>query len=468
MSGLSHSGLLGKSSDPLYPYSVPTTTRTPPVFRRALLMMTVSSFLVPAAGVLTSPILARALGADGRGVLAAALAPAYLILPVATLGLPDSLTNLTARHPSVTRPALAWATLLSSGVGVICWCATLWALPFLSAGSAQLGHLILLATALTIPALVVGVFRGAATGRQMWGAVAVERAIITALRILVLVSLWMFGELTVFRAVLMSCLIPIVAAVVYWRLFTAPPRDSAEQPLVGGTLRPLVLFGSKVWFGSVASMLLSRIGQLLMTPLSSAQDLGLYVVATTISDMPLIVALAIQGALFGVNSKSNDSAQVTTTARLTLLVGIAGCAVLGGSLPFWIKPLFGEEFDGAVVPTLMLLFSALICIPGLMAAAGLSAWKRPGLRSIGLVVSLIANLTVFLLLVPHLGVIGACWTSVVSNVVLTGFMVTAASRVMRVPARDFVLPRRSDVTRLRLEGVRLVHTVLDRVPSRRP
>ena len=97
-------------------------------------------------------------------------------------------------------------------------------------------------------------------------------------------------------------------------------------------------------------MLLARIGQILMAPLSSVEDLGLYSVAITIADLPLIVAFAISGALHGVNSKSNDPAQVTTTARVTTLVGLVGCVVLGGSVPLWIKPLFGDEFGAATFP----------------------------------------------------------------------------------------------------------------------
>lgn len=427
--------------------------------------MTASSFLVPAAGVLTQPILAQALGVGGRGELAAALAPAALSVAVATLGLPEALTYYLAKHPRITRPALLWATLISSVLGGLCLVAAAGALPFLSAGDVTLGDLVVLATALTIPALVIGVFRGAACGRQMWTTVAAERLVSTSLRILAFVVLWMLGGLTVLTAVLVSCLSPIIAGVVYWRLLLRPPHDDSEQPMDGGTLRPLVSFGSRMWLGAVASMLLARIGQILMAPLSSVEDLGLYSVAVAIADLPLIVAIAIQGTLYGVNSKSEDAAKLTTTTRLTLFIGFAGCAVLGSTLPWWIEPLFGSEFGGATVPTLMLMFSALICIPGLMAATGISAWGRPGLRSVGLGITLIANVSIFVLLVPPLGVIGACWTSIASNVVMTGFMVVAASRVMRVPTRDFLLVRGVDVALTWREGVRLVR-LMRRRPAR--
>jgi O-antigen/teichoic acid export membrane protein len=418
--------------------------------------MTVSSFLVPAAGVLTQPILAHALGTSGRGELAAALAPAALALAVATFGLPEALTYYLAKHPRITRPALLWATLISVGLGGLCLVATIAAVPFLSTGDAVLGNLIVLGMALTVPALAVGVLRGAASGRQMWTTIAIERLVNTSLRIVAFVSLWLLGELTVLAAVLVSTLSPIVAGVVYWRLLVQPPHDDTEQPLAGGTMRPLLSFGSRMWLGAVASMLLARIGQIIMAPLSSVEDLGLYSVAITISDLPLIVALAIRDTLYGVNSKTNDAAGITTTTRLTILVGFLGCAVLGGTLPWWIGPVFGAEFGAATVPTQMLMVSAMICIPGLMAAAGISAWGRPGLRSMGLGITLVANVSVFVLLVPPLGVIGACWTSILSNVVMTGFMVVVASRVMGVPVHDFLLVQRSDVALASREVARLV------------
>ncbi len=438
-----------------------------PTLRRAVVMMTASSFLVPAAGLLTAPLLARALSTDGRGELAAALAPAALMLAAATLGLPDALTYFLAKRPRMTRPALFWASLITTGLGLVCLLAVYLALPFLSGGDGVLARLILLATALTVPALVVNVFRGAATGHQMWMAIAVERLINTALKVLTFGLLFVARDLTVLAAVLVTCLTVLVAGVVYLPLLRRPAADltddgsTAESPadpaLVGeGVVRPLVSFGSKVWLGSVASMMLARAAQLLMTPLSSVEDLGLFIVASTVSDVPLVVALAIQGALFGVNSKARDAAQVTSTARLTLLVALFGCLVLGGTLPLWIVPLFGPEFRAALVPTLMLLFSALLCIPGLMAATGLSAWGRPGLRSLGLSVTLVVNIAMFVLLAPRYGVYGACWTSIASNVLMTTYMILMSRRTMSVRGRDFWLIRGADVRRVWAEGMSIV------------
>ena len=421
---------------------------------KAVVLMTLSSFLVPAAGVLTQPILARALGVTGRGELAAAMAPHLLAVAAATLGLPEALTYYLAKYPAVTRRALLWAIPLCAGLGVVCLLVTLVTLPFLSKNDPRLAELILVAVSLTLPPLVMGVLQGAATGRQMWSSLALDRLINVTLRVIFFVLLLVLGKLTVLAAVLVNTLVPIASAVVYWRLLLPPPPDPAERPLPGRTARLLVSYGNRVWLGSIASMLLSRLDQVLMVPLSSVEDVGLYSVANTIRDLPLIVALAIAGALFGVNSKERDPKRLVLTSRLTLLVNGAGCVLLGATLPWWIGPLFGAEFTGALVPTLMMLVSAVIFMPGLMAATSIQAWGRPGLRSLGLALTLVVNVGVFVVLVPRMGVIGACWANIITNAVLSGYMITTASRLLGVAVRDFVIVRPADIAQAWGETVR--------------
>ena len=100
--------------------------------------------------------------------------------------------------------------------------------------------------------------------------------------------------------------------------------------------------------------------------------------------------------------------------------------------------------------------SAVICTPGLMANMGISAWGRPGLRSAGLVITLVVNMSMFVLLVPRMGVIGACWTNILTNAVMASYMVVTASRLMGVRVRDFVVVRTSDLVQARREVLRLL------------
>ena len=69
--------------------------------------------------------------------------------------------------------------------------------------------------------------------------VAAERLVNVIMRVIAFVVLLLVGKLTVLAAVLVSCLSPIIAGIVYWRLLLRPPHDAAEQPLGGPALRLL-------------------------------------------------------------------------------------------------------------------------------------------------------------------------------------------------------------------------------------
>ncbi|WP_138758762.1 oligosaccharide flippase family protein [Modestobacter altitudinis] len=420
--------------------------------------MTGTSLLVPVVGVVTAPILAQALGVAGRGEAAAALAPNALVVATATLGLPEALTYHLATRPWATRRALVSTSVISTLLGALCFlCTLLWA-GFLSGGDGELADLIVLATAFAVPTLLVNLLRGAASGRQMWGAVAAERLVNSLLRLVALGCLALFGVLDVRLAVIVMFSAPIVAGIAYWKLLTHPPeRDLADNGM--GVTPALLGFGSRIWLGAVASMLTGRLSQLLVTPLSNTEQLGLLVVAITISDVPFIVATAVRDVMFGVNSRTADAARLATTSRLATLIGFSGSAALAATVPYWIGPVFGEGFTGATSATWILLLAAVANVPGLIAGAGLGAWGRPGLRSVALVIALATNLGAFLLLVPPLGALGAALAGLISGTAVSVFAVFAAARVVGVPPARFVIPRRSDFALLVSEGQALLGKV---------
>ncbi|MPQ97912.1 oligosaccharide flippase family protein [Modestobacter sp. I12A-02628] len=442
----------------------PDPDRAP--LRRAVLLMTFASFFVPFGGLLSSPLLAQGLGVAGRGEVAAALAPGALLVSVATLGLPEALTYHIAKRPEHTRSAVAWASAISLAFGAVCLLVVVPALPFLSAGDPALGRLVLLGSALALPAMLVNVLRGAAQGRQMWGAVAAERLISVVVRLLALLVLFLVGGLTAFSAVVVSSLALVVCGISYVRLLGRPPRAPTGGPTSATMAGWLLSFGVRVWMGAAASMLLARTGQLLVAPLSDVEQLGLFVVAVTVSDVPLIVSLAVRDALFGVNSKTQDAEQLVVTARATWLLAAIGSLLLGATLPLWIGPLFGAGFTDAILPTLVLTAGSVVCVPGILASAGLGAWGRPGLRSAGLAVTLAVNLPLLVVLVPLGGAVGAAVASFLSNVVFSVYMTRCAARVMQVRGSDFVVVRGSDVALLWRTGLRLLGGIRSRLPGR--
>ena len=413
-------------------------------------VVTGASLLVPLAGLITAPILAQALGVVGRGEFAAAIAPNSLVVSVATLGLPDALTFELARRPWLTRRALLLTGLISSVIGVLCLAIAIASASLLTASDPDLADLLVIGVALAIPVLTVNLLRGAAAGRQLWKAVAVERALNAALRIVLLAGFALSGQLSVLNAVLIVSIAPVVSAIAHWQLFR-PVAGGDAKAHVSPLARPLLAYGSQIWLGAVAGMLYGRLSQLVITPLSDIEQLGLFVVAITISDVPLILAMAVGDVVFGTSSREANIDKLTTASRVMTLLGVGGAVALGVTLPLWISQVFGDGFVAATIPTWILLAASVVGVPGLITGAGLGAWGRPALRSAIAIVGLTVNVLALFLLVPGFGAVGAAAAGVLSALASSTFGVLSMSRTAQVPARSFVLPRRRDLLLLRGE-----------------
>lgn len=431
-------------------------------FRRAVLLSSATSFLVPLVGLMIAPILTHALGVQGRGEVAAAIAPYSLIVAVATLGLPQALTYHLAKRPDLTRRALANTTAVTLAVGVCCLGVMVWLVTPLSGGDPELADLIMLASVCALPALVLNLLRGAAIGRQMWSSVAGESALNSTLRLAALGGLALSGLLDVRLAVVVTVVGPVVASIVYWRL-ARRPNEPVEGAPVARPTRQLLSYGSRTWLGAVASMLTARLSQLLVTPLSDVGQLGLFVVAVTIADVPFLVTSGIRDAIFGVSSRRADPERLATSSRVVTLVGLLGSGAIAATLPLWIRTVFGSEFGAAIPAAIVLLAAAVVNMPGLIAGVGLGAWGRPGLRSWVFVATLATNLAGVLALVPIAGAVGAAFAALISGTVMSSLAVLFTARVVGLPAHAFVIPRAADLRLLVAEAGRLVRQLRRRV-----
>ncbi|MGN6218391.1 MAG: oligosaccharide flippase family protein [Microbacterium sp.] len=397
----------------------------------------------PLAGLASAPILAHSLGVDGRGEVAAATAPFLLVSTLATIGIPEAATYFIARDERAMRAVRRRALLLLLATGAIATLIALVAAPYLAGAQADLSALISLAALAIIPTILVGLLRGVAAGLGMWTAIALERALGPLLRLGAILALVVTGNLNVLTATLSIVLAPVVGGLVYFVV-----RKKLERGQVDATTkyRAIVGYGARVWIGSVAGVLLMRVDQVLMVPLSSTYELGLYVVAVTISELPLVVNTAVREVMFASDARSTADEALTRAARVSFLVCFGIAVGLGASSFFWVPILFGHDFAAAIPTMLVLLFAVVVGVPGSIAGSGLSARGYPQLRSYSLVIACAINIIVVLVAVPLLGALGAALATLVGNLISSNFNVFQIRQRFGIKARHFYLVRRSDLT----------------------
>ncbi|UFS57862.1 oligosaccharide flippase family protein [Subtercola endophyticus] len=419
----------------------------------------ITNLIAPAAAFASAPILARALGVEARGEVGAATSPLLLMTALATVGLPAAVTVLTAKRPEIARFALAHATLLVGVSGVIGTLVSILLAPFLAGGSMEIAHLISITSLAIVPTLLIAVLRGAASGHHEWRLVNREKYITAFVRLGGVIALWLAGVLTVETSIAAIALSPIIGGLAYLNIgkLSVPHAGGVKSRTISGDL---LGFGTRVWVGSLSGILLSRLDQVLIIPLSNTQQLGYYVTAVSVAEVALVVNNAVRDVILASDAAQADTAKLTMSARVSFLVSIIIGAVLVGSMWVWFPWLFGQEFQPAVAVSSVLVLAGTIGVPGSVAGAGLSSRGRPGLRSSALVIAVVINVLALLVLVPPMGAMGAAIATLIGNIVSANLSITFFCRLSKTNPLDLYLIRPSDV--------RVLIAVSKRVLKRQP
>ena len=428
---------------------------TPPAKGKAgdvagnMLATLIGNFFPPLAMLVSAPILAQSLGVDGRGEVAAATAPLTLIITAATFGIPDAVQYVVARSPAALKHATRTALSLIVLAGLVATAAVILSAQWLADGNATIQRLIIVASLAIVPSLVVAVLRGAASGLHQWRRVSTERFISALIRVLALIPLAVFGYLNATTAVIVIAVGPLFGAVAYWNLRgpKAPPSISGvELPRESAAgARHILGFGVRVWVGAISGILLSRIDQVLMTPLASAYQLGLYAVAATIADIPLIINRAVRDVTFSADAAETTDSRLGTSARISSTASALLGIITGVTMIWWLPWLFGDEFSPAIPVTVVLLLAAVLGTPGSIAGAGLSARGRPGLRSSSLVVACAINIGLLFVLVPPYGAMGAAYATLIGSLIAANANIFFLWRIYGMSPREFYGFRRDDL-----------------------
>lgn len=411
-------------------------------FGRDLVITGAANLAVPVATAFTAPLLARALGVDGRGELAAATAPLILMIAVATFGLPEAVIYFTARRPEAARHHLVRGTLGLLVGGLLAMALTILLADWFAGDVPHVAGL-LVALAATIPLTVaVGALRGAASGLHRWDLVAAEKFLNGALRLGGMYGLAAFDRLTVVTAALATLLPPIAAAVAY-----LPLRRITKGGEASGTgLGEMAGYGGMIWGGAVSGILLSRLDQALLAPFAGATQLGYYSVAVSVADIVILANSAMRDVTLASDAGQQDNARIFRTARVSLAIALLLAVLVLATIAWWFDALFGADFGAAIPMAFVLIAGAALATPGSVLGAGLSARGHPGLRSLSLAIACVVNILLLLLLAPSLGGVGAAWATLVGSLLASALNSRWFFRRFGGTWRDAYLPRREDVS----------------------
>lgn len=410
---------------------------------RALMGLTGVQLLQLAAGLITGPILARALGADGRGALAAVTVPIALAPFLAQIGTGAFAVNRTAQgtSPRTVFGSIAVPLLL---IGVVGTLVAPTVADQLTGGDLPTTPYLTIGLALLPVGLLLNLMLDIAWGLSLWRVLILARVVTPAALLLATVVLAITGTLTVESAAIVAiatgftpalALLPVARRI--WR-----PQLSTR------IMRDAMSFGVRAWPGTLASLANQRLDQLIMIPLVPSRELGLYAVAVTIASLAGILTNQVATVMLPRVAAGEHAIVPLATRCMLLVVFGTGVLIAVGTLLFLV-PIFGADFSQARELVLVLLVANLAQAGVVIVGQSLTAAGRPGAPSVGEIASLAVTIPGLILFLPAYGALGAATVSLLAYSVTFALLVSIAVRHFHHRPLDYVLPRAADVQFLR-------------------
>lgn len=408
--------------------------------RRALIASFGASGVIQLANIVSGVVLARQLGPSSRGALAAIILWPSLLAAIGMLGLPDALTFRTARQD------LARGLLLGTGIGialvqsVLLVAVGLAVIPLVLAhagtSTVYLGLVFLCFVPLTLLALTM---MGILNGSGQHKAFHLLRMLVTVLSAVSICALAGVGALSLRSAIttyLAANTITLILALLLVRKVAGRIGVSASLA------RELLAFGAKSHTSGVSSMLNERLDQLVISIFLAPAQLGLYVIAVTMTSLTTLVGVSVAFVALPVISKLRERDLLLMSVRRLFLATVALSLAISIPLivlaPRVIEIFFGRDYLPVTTACRVLLAAVVMLSASRALAAILKGLGKPvqaGLADgIGLLVTLVALAT----LLPLFGLLGAAIASALAYAASLAWMIRQTASAMGIPARLLV------------------------------
>lgn len=347
---------------------------------KSWLVTVFTSGILALLGLSTSAVLARALGVEGRGILASAMLLAMLAAGIGQFGLGPAIVFQARSSGGVTLRSRAVTTTLiiaTSGAG-IAWALVLvapglvssvrdWTVAFGAATAAL--TFITAAAQIDLRLVAFNYLRIAAPGLSFLG----------------LLLFWRAAGLTVSTAIGIQCVIALacVAIGLPWlrgRLSrcASPTACRADTSWIA-----YLRLGAGYQGTALLGLALNNIDNIYLLAVNNPWQFGIYASAYSMSRLMAAAQNAVGTAIFAQFAGTHISSGIATVAtlrafRITFIpmLGVA-LAVTLVAQPL-VATLLGDSFSSASVPFSILLFEAVIGGASWLLAQQFNAQGRPG------------------------------------------------------------------------------------------
>jgi O-antigen/teichoic acid export membrane protein len=392
-------------------------------------------------------IIARGLGAGGKGSLSLVQMVATTAAALLGFGMTSTLTYYAARREAAGRDALAMAASIAGlvMVGLL----TLNAL----VGDWFARHIlhttdsraVVLGIAMVFPVMLGGMLLSLYIGSGNIRNATIVTNSVLIVQFSVYVVVWLLGRLTLDVALLIWASAVTVEAVV---LAILAWRVQADEDVAPGPLRlwrRTWRYGLTMWLAATLGFTALRLDMYILAYFRTPADVGVYSIAVTLAELSWLVPAAINGVMLPKMAFEREGSLdlMLRVSRvlwpITLVVSVGVYLVSVPTVPL----LFGPDFTASLLPLLLIIPGTLaMTLSGLPSTYAMS-FGHPRDWTIASALNAVVNIGANIALVPRLGPAGAALASTLSytasTVVIVAFFVRRSGHTLRqlyVPSLD--------------------------------
>ena len=260
--------------------------------------------------------------------------------------------------------------------------------------------------------------------------------------LLALAILWWRPDV---RALAVAMLLPVAATFWYsrrvaFRLAAASSSGTPEDTLepLGSALRSILPTGA----GILLSAFYFRVDVLLIDVWAGPSAVGLYNAAFRIVEALRLFPAAVLAVALPVLFRASSRGPLVAVSAL-VTAGASGAAIVLWMSAGWLIPLaFGERFIAAVPAFRVLLLAFPLMSLNYALTHQLVGWRGHRAYAMSCAAALVFNVVLNARLIPSAGIVGAAWSTVWTEAVITAACLVALARID--PAAGLLHPAESE------------------------
>jgi len=414
-------------------------------FIKDILSVGVSKILIILFGLTTSIIVARVLGPERNGIIAALLVYPSLFMSIGSLGIRQSTTyflgkNIFTEGQIKTAITQIW---LFTTVFSVAICFVL--IRYLSKSGENMWLVVL--ALLPIPFALFNTYNsGIFLGKNQIGTFNKINWIPTLIIFVVtsVLVMWFSFGISGYLIALIAGPLFISGILLFKNKFIRAFSFNYNWVII----RKMLSLGLVYALALLVINLNYRIDIILLDNLSSAFETGIYSKGVSVTEYLWQIPMLLSTVVFARSAVSKDdrafSLKVAQLLRLSFLaIGLVAFALFLLS-KFVIILMYGESFKGSIMVLNMLLPGVLLLTIFKVINMDLSGKGKPWVSLKAMIPALMINVVLNIVFIPKYGAVGAALASTISYSFAALLFIYFYSRVIKIPILELIKYKKSD------------------------